>query len=268
LTAIGEADVVKKNRSVQTQGKEPGATSRRDRRRNMTTTTTGTNGFPVRYLVTAVVAAALAAVIIAISQQAGTDIVQTVSVPKQATSEAVAPSASANGLNDALANGKFDSGFGQTDASTAAAGTPVPTTVEISGQGGLYDALIAGKLRADFGPNTDVRYVRGSAAASGGLAQDLAGIGFDAAPVNSSKSAANTPAPRIVEISGQGGLHDALVAGKLTMDSKVQYVGTAEKTTSGTVQAWNDGNFDESATDTQPSPASTHSPAISGGYQE
>jgi hypothetical protein len=199
LTDIGEADVVKKNRSVQTQGKEPGATSRRDRRRNMTTTTTGPNGFPVRYLAMAVVAAALAAVIIAISQQAGTDIVQTVFVPKQATSEAVAPSASASGLNDALANGKLDSGFGQTEASTAAAGTPAPTTVEISGQGGLYDALIGGKL---------------------------------------------------------------------TMDSNVEYVGTTETTPSGLFQAWADGKFDESATDAQPSPASTHSPAISGGYQE
>jgi hypothetical protein len=214
----------------------------------------------------AVVAVALAAAIIAISQQIGTDSPQTVSAPTQATTEAAAPSANANGLDDALASGKLDAGFGPTDAATSAAATPAPTTVEVAGQGSSYDALIAGKFGEDFGPNANVRYVRGPGSASGGLRQELASIGFDAAPVNS--PTANTPAPRIVELSGQGGLHDALISGKLTMDSNVQYVAAAETTPSGTVQAWNDGKFDESATDTQPSPASTHSPAISGGYQE
>ena len=232
----------------------------------MTTTTTGTNGFPVRYIVMAAAAVALAAVIIAISQQIGTDSPQTVSAPNQATTEVAVPSANANGLGDALASGKLDAGFGPAEASTSALGTPAPTTVEVAGQGSSYDALIAGKFGEDFGPNANVRYVRGPGSASGGLRQELASIGFDAAPVNS--PTANTPAPRVVQLSGQGGLHVALIAGKLTMDSNVQYVAAPGTATSGLWKALEDGKLDESTTDAQPSTVSTYTPAISGGPQQ
>jgi hypothetical protein len=156
----------------------------------MTTTTTGTNGFPIRYIVMAAAAAALAAVIIAISQQAGTDVVQTISAPRQATTEVAASSAGANGLADALESGKLDEGGGQSQPSTATANAPAPRTVEVTGQGSSYDALIAGKFSMDFGPDADVRYVRAPGAASGGLTQALAEGKLDESPAKTQPSTA------------------------------------------------------------------------------
>jgi hypothetical protein len=272
LTRITEGDVVRKHRTVQTPGRRSGAADRRDRRRNMTTTTTGTNGFPVRYIVMAVVAAALATVIIAISQQGGTDIAQSVSAPRQAGTEVATQSANANGLADALESGKLDEGSGGSRQSTATASASAPTTVEVTGQGSSYDALIAGKFGVDFGPNADVRYVRAPGAASGGLTQALAENKLDAAPSNTPSTPSSAPAPRTVEVAGQGSSYDALIAGKFGVDfgpnADVLYVGMHQTAPGGLWKALDDGKLDESVAKTQPSTAPSYADTVTGGRQE
>jgi hypothetical protein len=268
LTGIGEADVVRKNRSVQTQGNQPGAANRGDRRRKMTTTTTGTNGFPVRYIVIAVVAAALAAVIIAISQQAGTDAQQTAVASSQATTEVAVSSANTSGLAEAFANGKLDEGLGSADTSAGTVSTAQPRIVEVAGHGPSYDALLAGKFGVDFGPSAAVRYVRAPGEASGGLTQELATVD----PENVVAPVVSAVQPRTVELAGQGSSYDALIAGKFTEDfgpnAHVRYMSTPQTVRGGLWNALDDGKLDDSVAEVQPSIPPTHSSGVSGGPQE
>lgn len=234
----------------------------------MTTTTTGTNGFPVRYIVMAVVATALAAVIIAISQQAGTDVVQTVLAPEQVETEATASGANASRLADALANGKLDEGTGSTDSSGGTVGTSEPRIIEVAGLGTSYDALIAGKFGMDFGPNASVRYVRGPGEASGGLTQELATVDPEAAATPSLGSLQS----ETVEVAGQGSSHDALIAGKFSEDfgpnAHVRYISAPQEVTGGLWQALDDRKLDESNVEAQASASPFYSPSVSGGPQE
>lgn len=234
----------------------------------MTTTTTGTNGFPMRYIVIAVVAAALAAVIVAMSQQAGTDGQQTVAASSQATTEATVSSVNASGLADALANGKLDERLGSVDASAGTVGTAQPRTVEIAGQGSSYDALLAGKFGVDFDPSADVRYVRAPGEASGGLTQELATID----PEIAAAPAVSVAQPKTVELAGQGSSYDALIAGKFTENfgpnAHVRYITTPQTVRAGLWKALDDGKLDDSAIEAQPSISPTYSSTISGGPQE
>ena len=234
----------------------------------MTTTTTGTNGFPVRYIVIAVVAAALAAVIIAISQQAGTDGQQTVAASSQATTEAAVSSANASGLADALANGKLDEGLGSADASAGTVSTAQPRTVEVAGQGPSYDALLGGKFGMGFGPSADVRYVRAPGEASGGLNQELA----TADPEIAVAPVVSVVQSTTVELAGQGSSYDALITGKFTEDfgpsAHVRYMSTPQTVRGGLWKALDDGKLDDAAIEAQPSISPTYSSSISGGPQE
>jgi hypothetical protein len=68
---------------------------------------------------------------------------------------------SVGGLDAALAEGKLDAGLISTPSQAVTGGDPVPETVLIEGQGGNYDALIAGKFAVDFNAlDPGVEYAR------------------------------------------------------------------------------------------------------------
>ena len=248
----------------------------------MTTTTTEAKWFPTKYAIMGVALAAATVVIIAISQWFGSDGQQTVSAPEEVSfaisPQVAAPSAGTSGLVQALNSGKFDAGLVSTPAPTVAGSVAAPKTVVINGQGGLYDALFAGKYGADFAPgNLNVRYAQGpeTLITVGGLKQALSAGKLDAGLNTTPSTSASVSAfiPDTIVINGQSGLHDALIAGKFNMDTAPRYVaGTEAGVSSGLVNALNSGKFNEGLTaDTatvHPSPAATGTPTVSGGHQE
>ena len=176
----------------------------------MTTTSPGAHEFPTKYLVVALTAVMIVAAAFAIAQWAGTESRPSVAPPSEATFEAsteiAEPSAGPSGLSEALADGKLDAGLIPTPSPSIAGSGFVPETVVVSGQGGLYDALIDGKFNMDFAsPNPGVQYVRGPETANrvGGLWAALAGGKLDAGSTTGEPTAQPSPAaPRAPTLSG------------------------------------------------------------------
>lgn len=184
----------------------------------MTTTTSGTNGFPVKYIVIAIAAATVAIAIIAMSQQVATDHRQTVPVPTQAT-ETIGGSIN---LSQALEDGKLDAGLVQTQTPTAAPNSDSLEPVVVDGQGSSYDALVAGKFGMDFRSHyTTERYrLSDDPVVIGGLWRALQDGKLDAGLVRTqTPTAAPTNAtPEAIAVNGEGSSYDAPVAGKFGMD--------------------------------------------------
>jgi len=158
----------------------------------MTTTTTRAKWYPTRNSIVAIAATAAAVATIAISQWLGTDTLQRVSATDSGTS----------GLVEPLNSGKFDAGLSATASISAASSTPAPLTVSINGQGGLYDALIAGKFATDFAPQ--YQYVPATeGAVSSGLVKALNDGKFNEdAAVDTSAVHSSPPATRTPTVSG------------------------------------------------------------------
>lgn len=85
---------------------------------------------------------------------------------------------STGGLSEAFADGKLDAGLIPAKSQAFAGSASVPEIVVIEGRGGLYDALIDGKLTMGY---AGVRYVTGPETASsvGGLLAALDAGKFD-----------------------------------------------------------------------------------------
>jgi hypothetical protein len=109
-----------------------------------------------------------------------------------------------------------------------------------------------------------------------GLAEALADGKLDAGltATESQPLAGSAPVPKIVVVEGNGGLRDALVEGKLTMDNPgVQYAASVETAAinSGLRAAFDAGKFDEGVGDESAvalSPPAAGTPTISGGHQK
>lgn len=241
----------------------------------MTITSTGPSGFHLKPLVSVFAVAAIAAGILAIIQLTGTDSPQSTPAPAEVSAEAVAPYAEPSGLAEALADGKLDAGLASAEGQPFAGSVPVPEIVVVEGQGGLHDALIAGKLTMD---NPGVHYVAGSeiAANDSGLGEALADGKLDGGLSSAEipAFAGTAPVAESVVVEGHGGLHDALIAGKFTMDnSGVQYVASTETgaTASGLWTAFTAGQIDEGLGDGNTvllSPPAVGIPTVSGGHQQ
>jgi len=245
----------------------------------MTITSTGPSGFHLKPLVAVFALTAIAAGVLAIVQVTGTDSLQRTPAPAEVSTEVVEPYAGPSGLSEALADGKLDAGLASAESQPFAGSEPVPEIVEVEGHGNLYDALVQGKFDMDFSPGDPaVQYVLIPAAAitPSGSSEAFAAGKFDAGliPEPSGTPAAGQPIPEIVVVEGQGGLHAALIEGKLTMDNAgAQYVASAETAVinSGLRAAFDAGKFDEGVGDggTVPlSPQAPGTPTVSGGHQE
>jgi len=245
----------------------------------MTITSTGPSGFHLKPLISVFAVAAIAAGILAIIQVTGTDSPQSTPAPAEVSVEvsagAIEQYTAASGLAEALADGKLDAGLASAEGQPFAGSVPVPEIVVVEGQGGLHDALVEGKLTMD---NPGVQYVAGPeiATSDSGLAEALAEGKLDAG-LNSTEApalAGTAPLAEIAVVEGHGGLHDALISGKFTMDnSSVQYVASTKTgaTTSGLWTAFNAGQIDEGLGDENTvllSPPAADTPTISGGHQK
>ena len=176
----------------------------------MTTTSAGPHGFHVKPLVTVFAVAAIAAATIFVAQQVGSDSPQSVPKPIEASAEATAPVVNPYRLSDALADGKLDAGLIPAPSQAATGSVPVPELVPLSGQGGLYEALLDGKFALDFASgDPGVQYVRSPETAT-----------------------------------SESGLWGAFAEGKL------------------------DTGLGDSEPATQPSPAASYTPTLSGGHQQ
>lgn len=133
----------------------------------MTTTSAGTPRFHLKPVISVLAATAIVAATIIVAQQIGRD---TAPAPVEVATAAVVPSATANGLAQALVDGKLDAGFVSAPSQAASSSTPIAETVTIFGQGALIDALIDGKFTSDW-HDPGVQYVSGGEAPSiaGGL---------------------------------------------------------------------------------------------------
>jgi hypothetical protein len=241
----------------------------------MTITSTGPSGFHLKPLVAVFAVAAIVTGVLAIAQTIGTDSPQSTPAPAGVSTATVKSYAGPSGLAQALAQGKLDAGLATAEIQPYAGSTRALEIVVIEGQGGLHNALIGGKLTMD---TTGVQYAPGpeAAASPSGLAEAFADGKFDGLLVTTetTASAGSAPVPEIVVIEGQGGLHDALIAGKLTMDTTgVQYVASLETaaTASGLLAAFDAGRLNEGVGDrgTVPmSPPTAGTPTVSGGHQE
>lgn len=240
----------------------------------MTTTSAPQNRLSVRSLVAALAVATTVAVGVGVAQQVGTDDVSST----QSATEVVSASASVrpSGLTQAFVDGKFDAGLVPAlTVAAAATRIPVQDYVVVNGQGGLYDSFAAGKFDMSFTAiNPYTNYVVRPTAASGLTAALNAGkfdAGLNAAPSSPSSWTAATVAT--VTLEGQGGLYDALAAGKYDLDLNpyTSFI-VRPATASGLVQALNDGKFGEASArgeaSVQTSPAAVNSPSVSGGHQK
>lgn len=133
----------------------------------MTTASPGTHGFHGRHLVITIGVAAIVLVIVAMGLWLESDTQVSVLAPSDVSTEILTPETTPHSLTEALADGKLDSGFVPAENNAPPVVESNPEIVVGAGQGGLYDALIAGKL--DMGFDADVRYVRGSEVAPTGL---------------------------------------------------------------------------------------------------
>lgn len=136
----------------------------------MTITSTGPSGFHLKPLVTVFAVAAIVTGVLAVIQVTGTESPQRTPAPASAEvpAEVVEPYTGHSGLAQALADGKLNAGFAAAPGQSFAGSAPVPEILVVEGQGGLHDALIAGKLTMD---SADVRYVASpeTAATTNGL---------------------------------------------------------------------------------------------------
>lgn len=245
----------------------------------MTITSTGPSGFHLKPLVSVFAVAAIAAGVLTIIQVTGADSPQRAPAPAEVSTEVVEPYAGPSGLSEALADGKLDAGLASAEGQPIVGSVPVPEIVVVEGHGSLYNALVQGKFDMDFAPRDPaVQYVLIPAASitPSGSSEAFAAGKFDAGliPEPSGTFAAGQPVPEIVAVEGQGGLHDALIEGKLTMDNAgVQYVASAETAVmnSGLRAAFDAGKFDENVGEggTVPlSPPAPGTPTVSGGHLE
>lgn len=162
----------------------------------MTTTSAGPHGFHVKPIATVLAVAALVAATIVVAQQVGRDTPQSVPAPIEASVEPAVPYTGPNGLTQAFANGKFDAGLLPAPSQAATGSVPVPQLIPVAGQGGLYDALIAGKFATDFRlGDPGVEYVRSPDAAPsvGGLSAAFDAGKLDAGLANSEPTAKPSP---------------------------------------------------------------------------
>jgi len=127
----------------------------------------------------------------------------------------------------------------------------------------------------------NVEYVRGSDVAtvdrSLSAAFDTGKLDAGLVPEQGS-TAVGEYSPATVVVTGQSGLHDALVSGKFTSDFDpgspgVQFVRIPDAaTSSGLSAAAAAGTLEEGSGDSAPteqlSPAATHMPTLSGGHQQ
>jgi len=258
---------------------KPRAVSRKGRRRHMTITSTGPSGFHLKPLVSVFAVATIAAGVLTLIQVTGSDSPQRAPAPAEVSTEVAEPYSGPSGLSQALAEGKLDAGLTSAEGQPFAGSARVPEIVVVEGHGNLYDALVQGKFDTDFSPGDPaVQYVLIPAAAiiPSGSSEAFAAGKFDAGliPEPSNTFAASQPAREIVVVEGQGGLHDALIEGKLTMDNAgVQYVESTETTAtnSGLRAAFDADKFDEGVCDGGTVPLSAQAPdtpTVSGGHQE
>ncbi len=248
----------------------------------MTITSTGPSGFHVKPLITAFAVTIFVAAIVAVGLWAGSDGQQSNPSQIAVSNETADAYAGPSGLVEAYKAGKYDAGPASTQSQPVPASAPAPETVVISGEGALSEALIDGKFATDFGPQaSNVEYVRGFEVATADRSLSAA---FDAGKLDAGlvpeqgSTAGAEYSPKTVVVTGQSGLHDALVSGKLTADFDparpgVQFVRIPNAAMSSGLSAAAaadrlEKGFGDSAPTEKVSPGTAHTPTLSGGHQQ
>jgi hypothetical protein len=166
----------------------------------MTTTAPGTHGFHGRQLVITIGVAAIVLVMAAIGLWLESDTQVSVLAPSDVSTEIVTPEITPYSLTEALADGKLDAGFVPAESNASPVVESDPEIVVVAGQGGLYDALIEGKL--DMGFDADVRYVRGSEVARTGLWAAYASGQLEEGWTNTEETTRISPREHTMTLSG------------------------------------------------------------------